>query len=460
MKKNSLFPLLILVLMFPLFSAVTITMNKDYSRGETIIAKISGSFAEPLTEENIFFYRGYVEVPFDFSLAKIDSDYYISTSSYSKEPNNYILKLESVKYNEFGQLKEGDFSANFTISNKTADFSITPGFITTNLDFEITIENFLDSALELNLDLPEGITSEKTVSLSPAEIKILSFSLSRINSSLTDELKISSDNTEYVLPIYIYGQEIITGECGNGRLESGEKCDGSNFGDIDSCKDFHYDKGSLKCSSECEFNTSLCYKEECDRDSECAYNQFCKNDECLKKECSSDSDCDDDEECSHYECVISGCNEDSDCEDSDYYCLNDDCVLKECKKNTECENNTICTKWECVLKEGGCSVTADCNDSTKICNKGVCIKKVSFETCSGDGGEFCSTGYECNGDSKDIDGADCCLGTCIEKKNSSSKILGWGLIILVVIVLAFLYFKYRNYQKGSPDLAKIGGLKK
>lgn len=48
--------------------------------------------------------------------------------------------------------------------------------------------------------------------------------------------------------------------CGNGNIDSGEDCDGSNLGGID-CRDLGFDGGTLSCRSDCQFNTSNCTNE-------------------------------------------------------------------------------------------------------------------------------------------------------------------------------------------------------
>ncbi len=48
--------------------------------------------------------------------------------------------------------------------------------------------------------------------------------------------------------------------CGNGVIESGETCDGTNFGPITGCSDLNskYTGGTLSCDSTCHFDTNLC----------------------------------------------------------------------------------------------------------------------------------------------------------------------------------------------------------
>ncbi len=50
-----------------------------------------------------------------------------------------------------------------------------------------------------------------------------------------------------------------TGYCGDGVINTGETCDGSNWGNITGCADFDsFTDGSLTCDGTCHFNTSLC----------------------------------------------------------------------------------------------------------------------------------------------------------------------------------------------------------
>jgi hypothetical protein len=51
------------------------------------------------------------------------------------------------------------------------------------------------------------------------------------------------------------------GECGDGIISAGETCDGINFGPITGCSDFDSftaGEGTLSCDSSCQFDTSLC----------------------------------------------------------------------------------------------------------------------------------------------------------------------------------------------------------
>ena len=55
-----------------------------------------------------------------------------------------------------------------------------------------------------------------------------------------------------------FSVQIPETECNNGVLESGEDCDGSDFGGL-TCSSYGYNAGSLSCSSECTIIQSNCY---------------------------------------------------------------------------------------------------------------------------------------------------------------------------------------------------------
>lgn len=49
----------------------------------------------------------------------------------------------------------------------------------------------------------------------------------------------------------------VNGACGNGTLESGEQCDGTDLGGL-SCSSFNFSSGILSCTQLCTFNISQC----------------------------------------------------------------------------------------------------------------------------------------------------------------------------------------------------------
>ena len=145
--------ILILLLVVPLISAVEFDMKTNFSQGETLMAKVSGNFLESITNENIFLYRGHVRVSINPYVAKINNDFYIYAQLLGKAPNNYSIVIENAKYMEGNQVNEEDIVKNFSITEDTADFSIEPGFIVTDSDFFIKVQNLQDNKITIQIKI-------------------------------------------------------------------------------------------------------------------------------------------------------------------------------------------------------------------------------------------------------------------------------------------------------------------
>lgn len=60
----------------------------------------------------------------------------------------------------------------------------------------------------------------------------------------------------------IQGEPSPPGVCGDGEIQTGEQCDGTDWGPIEGCSDLGFEGGTLSCSSNCLFDTSECTGEE------------------------------------------------------------------------------------------------------------------------------------------------------------------------------------------------------
>jgi uncharacterized protein (DUF779 family) len=150
--------LLSILLLFPIISAVEFDMKEEFSQGETLMAKVSGNFLLPLQKDNVFFYRGHVRMPVEYDIKKIDEEYYIYALLVGKEPRNYSIALENVRYMRGAEMSEEDIIRNFTINNQTADFSINPGFASST-EFSIEVQNLQDWQITIQVSTE---TSEET----------------------------------------------------------------------------------------------------------------------------------------------------------------------------------------------------------------------------------------------------------------------------------------------------------
>ncbi len=213
--------LLLLLLILPLMSAIEIDMKSEFNQGETLMAKFSGNFLEPLEKENIFFYREHVKIPLEYDIAKIDNEYYIYALLGDKTPNNYSLSIENTRYMQGTTVSEEDIVKTFIITEDLVDFSIDPGFIITDESFTIKVQNLRDFKIEIDINENKtktggtlfenlfggGLTkSDNSIELFSGEIKDLEFDLG--NETSFRFVKLSTENITYEIPVYVFVIEI------------------------------------------------------------------------------------------------------------------------------------------------------------------------------------------------------------------------------------------------------------
>src|SRR3990167_2662125 len=101
MKKTLLILLFLSLIIIPTLSAVELKFTKnssEFKQGETLISYFSGNFLDQIISENVLFYEDHTRVPFDFSISKINNDFYIYTLLQDKEFGNYSIHIEGVRY--------------------------------------------------------------------------------------------------------------------------------------------------------------------------------------------------------------------------------------------------------------------------------------------------------------------------------------------------------------------------
>ena len=146
MRRGLIFLVLVL-LVFPIISAVDVELKTVYNQGETLVAKISGNFVDQPTTNNIAFYRGHVKIPMVFGLEKIEDDFYVYALLLDKSEGEYSLRIDGVKYYRATEIVEEEIIQNFSISGQITAFSVNPGFIVTGEDFSVNIKNLQDSRI-------------------------------------------------------------------------------------------------------------------------------------------------------------------------------------------------------------------------------------------------------------------------------------------------------------------------
>lgn len=213
MKKIMI--ILIILLIFPLISSVEFEMKEEFDQGETLLAVISGNFLDQIVRDNIFFYREHVRIPVVYEVGKINDDFYIYAMLTGKEQGNYSVKIKEVRYNRGVEIVDEDIVKNFTITEDTTDFSLNPGFIITSEDFFLEVQNLQEERITVQIDAPEAFISETSLELRSGEIKRINFNLNEevLNlGSAFEEIKLSSENADYSVPVFVMSSVNITEE--------------------------------------------------------------------------------------------------------------------------------------------------------------------------------------------------------------------------------------------------------
>jgi len=227
MKKIGVFLLVILFSLQLVASLEIIGIKQEYSQGETLIAKIEGNFVTSITRDNVLFYRSHVRVPMEFSLDRLNDDYYVS-AFLPKNSGNYSLAIEGAQYMVGSEISEDNVFANFSILDSIADFSVEPGFLIADKDFVLTVQNLLNTKIVIDYsvlnentvqdDSAEGgfwdslfggdpfiVEGEgnNSLELKSGEKKDINFVLGNISASEIKIIKLASGNFSYEIPIYV-----------------------------------------------------------------------------------------------------------------------------------------------------------------------------------------------------------------------------------------------------------------
>ena len=241
MKKNLVFFLFSILFLFPIISAVEFQGKTEFQNGGTFFVKIVGNFFEPVSENDIIFLKGHTRISIVPFVERIDGDYYVYAQLFGKGSGNYSLVIENAKISEFGQIIELDLEKNFTISANSSDFSVEPGFISTNESFEVEIQNLKNSEITLSYEIiNESEVQEESedggffdfgsffgnsessgldsngIKIKTGETKKITFQTRDFSSFTIQKILFSTENTDYEMPIFITTEK--SGDVSGGKL--------------------------------------------------------------------------------------------------------------------------------------------------------------------------------------------------------------------------------------------------
>jgi hypothetical protein len=217
----SLIPVLFITLSFlPSLYALTFEVNPEYNLGETMIMRVAGNFTSTLEKSNVFFYQGHSRMPMQYNVIQAGNEYYIYVLLAGKSEGNYSVSLENIMYLEGTSLMDESVSRNFSITNRTADFYISPGAVSASGNFSFEVQNLKNSAISISVTTSEGKANERQIFISPQNSTSASFSIPAGQKKRIDfqpgignktlrfiEVKTSNitEATSYKIPAYVWG---------------------------------------------------------------------------------------------------------------------------------------------------------------------------------------------------------------------------------------------------------------
>ncbi|MFH1325481.1 MAG: hypothetical protein ABIH49_01770 [archaeon] len=400
--------------LLPLISAVEFDIKTNFSQGETLIAKISGNFFESIAKEDILFYRGHVRTSVEPFIKRIDNDFYIYASLLGKNPGNYSIVIKNAKYFQIGEFVEEDLQEDFIITDSVAEFSITPGFVATDKDFFLEVQNLRDNEIEIgyaiaNESSEEGFFSslfgnngnENTISLDSGEIKKINFQASNFTPLEISFIELNSGNTSYSIPVYITSQQISEDE----------------------------DAGKNLVFETSVFNVSL------STNSDTSRIVFLKNTGTEKIEninLSLSNSLIPYVNLSVYKIDEIGANESEKIEIT----FSSDAQEKNTEGQITAKTSDVYAYLAVFLNfVEGYQPVNETNDENEL-----------ISNCAELGGKICTENQKCSGDIEYAGDGICCLAECTQTKNNpAGKIIGWSMI--VAILLLALWFYLKKYKK-------------
>jgi hypothetical protein len=363
-------------------SSLDIQMQNEIPQGQTAMATISGNFLDPITKNNIKFYRGYIQTSFDYDIGKIGNTYYIYFQTISKPQNNYSINISGVRYSVGAQISNEPISKQFSVNDQNADFKINKGFVITEGNFSITVQNLNPESITINIETEtnsgstEGFfdflfknqkitQTPKSVNLLSGEIEEIDIVLEDITETTTRTITLSSENTEYKIPAYVTITNLPEEEQNQTETDQNETQNGED--------------------TQNEENETITENED-------------------------------------NETII--------------------------ENKTEEESKKF---WDIFKKEN--KTEEETGDNKENDTK----KGNSLKTCAQQNGTICKVNVEiCDGTTIDAQDDQCCIGQCVEKeRNKNSKIIGWSLIGIVIILILWFRAKYKKTKTRKFSLPGI-----
>ncbi len=216
------------------------------------------------------------------------------------------------------------------------------------------------------------------------------------------------------------------GSCGDDVIDGGEECDGTDWGDITSCSDFGFTGGDLGCNPRCRFDTTDCIASEggrcgdgvLDSGEVCDGASFGIIDECIQLGSFTGGTLGCTDYC-HFDTAA--------CEVVLIPCIDDiDCESLYCNPDGFCSEPNCNDGWwngdEDGIDCGGWECDP-CGDDDDKCNNGLKDTGEMGIDCGGVCSRGCLEGDDCEND-EDCESLNCVDGVCLASNCADGKLNG------------------------------------
>ena len=420
------------LLFIPLVFSIQINTEPELNSGETLVVKLSGEFYKPILENNVYFYRNtYTAVPLEFELLEIEKDYYISASSLGKIPGNYSLIIKNSEYSVAGGGKSSeDLIINFTILSELAEFSTNPGIQileSSRNPFYLEIQNLKDNQITVSVNTNPSEQDEQGDFFSSLfgsgnkktgeqfvfkanEKKQIELEFENLTETGLRTVQMSSENFTQNILVYVLSAEEKEEI---GKLSFEQKILNVSMATNSGTERILY----LKNSGTKDFeNITLIIPDS------------------LKEYVSVSPDFFEFFESNETQKIILNLSSKENSE-----------KISGALKALASDGNFVFLEINIEVIEGFIPQKNAEEELPKV-----------TKTCEEINGSFCEKSQKCSGEQVTSQNGVCCLAKCDEKKKSSAgKIIGWGIVIILVALYIWFYLSKYKKTKSKVNLLEV-----
>lgn len=380
-------------LLFILFScflvnALSVNLAEQYEQKETIIFEVRGNILSPIQQSQIEVRRSNTpqQIPLKYEVSQLLGKHFVWIEA-PNQTGNYTLFIKDIDTTVQGIRQKINFEQNFSIGENITAYSVFPGFIKARDKFDIEIVSYIDE----EIIIPTSYPSEENLVLKPGKNKF-TFPLIPIEEQIIADIAIG----KYHIPAHL-----IPNSSYQRNIREGIYFEPAHI------------KRKIYRSNIPQYTIIITNKENLTYED--LFLQY-QND--LLR-------------------IVPG----------------DKFTLKPLESKqfnlTLSKGINESIESQIILVYGARESRLEIDLEFEDIEVNTSSQTVFDYYCAELGGEQCSEGTTCSGDTKDSIDGKCCLGFCSipEEPESNLRWIGWVLAAVIIIILGFVFMKYRKTKQ-------------